>query len=161
MKSLMTVLIAALLLVAWTAGCEDKNKTTEPLAQAPAQEPAPDFPENQVPPPEPQPVAQSPASMPPRDAVQAGQAEAGPAATPVEEPAPRTAARPKAKPKESYAPAAKASRTHVVAKGDTLQKISKKFYGTTKNWKKIYEANRRTLKGGPDSLVVGTKLIIP
>ena len=29
-----------------------------------------------------------------------------------------------------------------VAKGDTLQKISKKFYGTTKKWNKIYRANK-------------------
>ncbi len=157
MKSLMTALIAAVLLVALTPGCEDKTKKAEPLIQAPPQEPMPDFPEDQVPPPEPQPVAQAPAPRP------QSTAEAGPTDSSVDEPAPRAAANPKAKakPKESYAPAAKASRTHVVAKGDTLQKISKKYYGTTKNWKKIYEANRKTLKGGPDELVVGTKLIIP
>jgi nucleoid-associated protein YgaU len=30
---------------------------------------------------------------------------------------------------------------YTVKKGDTLQKISKKFYGTTKRWNKIYKAN--------------------
>lgn len=155
MKSLMTVLIAAALLVALTAGCEDKTKKTEPVAQAPPQEPMSHFPEDQVPAPEPQPVAQAPSPQPQTTA------EAGAMDSPVDEPAPRATAKPKAKPRESYAPAAKASRTHVVAKGDTLQKISKKYYGTTKNWKKIYDANRKTLKGGPDDLAVGTKLIIP
>lgn len=157
MKSLLRVLIATALmgLVGWIAGCEDKSKTTETVAQAPAQEPLPDFPEDQVPAPEPQPAARPPAPAPQTAA------EAAPAEVPVDEPAPRAAAKPKAKPKESYAPAARSTRTYVVAKGDTLQKISKKFYGTTKNWKKIYEANRKTLKDGPDQLTVGTKLIIP
>jgi len=49
---------------------------------------------------------------------------------------------------------------YVVKKGDTLQKISKEFYGTTKRWKKIYEANMNTLKG-PDFIKKGQKLVIP
>jgi nucleoid-associated protein YgaU len=48
-------------------------------------------------------------------------------------------------------------RTHVVAKGDTLGDISKQYYGTTKNWKKIQEAN----KCDPNGLAVGQKLVIP
>jgi len=35
---------------------------------------------------------------------------------------------------------------YTVEKGDTLQKISKKFYGTTKKWNKIFEANKDKLK---------------
>ncbi|MCX5694817.1 MAG: LysM peptidoglycan-binding domain-containing protein [Candidatus Omnitrophica bacterium] len=49
---------------------------------------------------------------------------------------------------------------YTVAKNDTLQKISKKFYGTTKRWMKIYEANKDTLRG-PDKLYPGQILNIP
>ena len=79
-----------------------------------------------------------------------------------------TTARPQAapatpQPKGSYAPAPprKTARTYVVRKGDTLQKISKKFYGTTKKWRRIYKANRKTLSKGPDKLQPGMKLVIP
>ncbi|MBN2830650.1 MAG: LysM peptidoglycan-binding domain-containing protein [Candidatus Omnitrophica bacterium] len=47
-----------------------------------------------------------------------------------------------------------------VEKNDTLQKISQKFYGTTKKWPKIYEANRDTLKAS-DKLYPGQVLNIP
>ncbi len=36
---------------------------------------------------------------------------------------------------------------YTVQKGDTLQKVSNKFYGTTKKWKKIFEANKENVKG--------------
>jgi nucleoid-associated protein YgaU len=49
---------------------------------------------------------------------------------------------------------------YTVGKNDTLQKISKKFYGTTKKWNKIYEANKDTLKG-PDKVYPGQVLNIP
>jgi nucleoid-associated protein YgaU len=49
---------------------------------------------------------------------------------------------------------------YTVAKNDTLQKISKKFYGTTKRWMKIYEANKDVLRG-PDKLYPGQVLNIP
>ena len=49
---------------------------------------------------------------------------------------------------------------YTVSKNDTLQKISKKFYGTTKRWTKIYEANKDTLRG-PDKLYPGQILNIP
>ena len=49
---------------------------------------------------------------------------------------------------------------YTVAKNDTLQKISKKFYGTTKRWMKIYEANKDTLRA-PDKLYPGQTLNIP
>jgi nucleoid-associated protein YgaU len=48
---------------------------------------------------------------------------------------------------------------YTVKKNDTLQKISKKFYGTTKKWTKIYEANKDILKG-PNKLYVGQVLNI-
>ncbi|MBM3249559.1 MAG: LysM peptidoglycan-binding domain-containing protein [Candidatus Omnitrophica bacterium] len=49
---------------------------------------------------------------------------------------------------------------YTVQKGDTLQKISQKFFGTTKKWTKIYEANRDVLKS-PDKVYPGMTLNIP
>ena len=49
---------------------------------------------------------------------------------------------------------------YTVAKNDTLQKISMKFYGTTKRWMKIYEANKNVLHG-PNKLYPGQVLNIP
>ena len=49
--------------------------------------------------------------------------------------------------------------TYTVQKGDTLQKISQKFFGTTKRWMKIYDANKATLKG-PNKIYVGQVLKI-
>ena len=54
----------------------------------------------------------------------------------------------------------KAQKTYVVEKGDTLQTISDKVYGTTRKWKKIYEANRDVLES-PDMIKPGQKLVIP
>ena len=54
----------------------------------------------------------------------------------------------------------KEETTYIVKKGDTLQKISNKMYGTTKKWKKIYEANKKILKS-PDMIKPGQKLVIP
>jgi len=47
-----------------------------------------------------------------------------------------------------------------VQSGDTLQKISKKFYGTYRKWQKIYDANRNKLKN-PDAISPGLILDIP
>lgn len=49
---------------------------------------------------------------------------------------------------------------YVVKKGDTLQKISEKFFKTTTRWKDIYEANKHILKT-PDRIRPGQKLVIP
>lgn len=49
---------------------------------------------------------------------------------------------------------------YTVAKNDTLQKISKKFYGTTKKWMKIYNANKDVL-AAPNKLYPGQTLNIP
>ena len=49
---------------------------------------------------------------------------------------------------------------HVVAAGETLQKISMKYYGTTKNYPAIFEANKDKLKT-LNSVRVGQKLKIP
>ena len=54
----------------------------------------------------------------------------------------------------------KGAMVYVVKKGDTLQKISGELYGTTKKWKKIFDANKDTLED-PNKIRVGQKLIIP
>lgn len=53
-----------------------------------------------------------------------------------------------------------AMQQYTVGKGDTLQKISQKFYGTTKKWQKIYQANRDALKG-PDKIYPGQVINVP
>jgi len=49
---------------------------------------------------------------------------------------------------------------YTVQKGDTLQKISKKHYGTTKNWYKIYKFNKEMIKGF-DKIYPGQVINIP
>ena len=56
--------------------------------------------------------------------------------------------------------ASPAPRTHVIAAGDTLSKISKKYYGTPDRWTEILAANRDVLKN-ENSLVVGRTIRIP
>ncbi len=50
--------------------------------------------------------------------------------------------------------------TYTVKKNDTLQKISMHFYGTTKNWMKIYNVNKDKLKT-PDKIIPGVEIKIP
>ena len=50
--------------------------------------------------------------------------------------------------------------SYTVGKNDTLQKISMKFYGTTKKWMKIYDANKDVLHS-PNKLYAGQTLKIP
>jgi len=49
---------------------------------------------------------------------------------------------------------------YTVQKGDTLQEISHKFYGTTKKWKMLYDANADVLKS-PDRIYPGKTIRIP
>jgi nucleoid-associated protein YgaU len=58
------------------------------------------------------------------------------------------------------APVAPACEEYKVQKGDTLQKISEKFYGTTKRWTKIFEANKDKIKA-PDKIRVGQTICVP
>jgi tetratricopeptide (TPR) repeat protein len=53
-----------------------------------------------------------------------------------------------------------ASRTYVVQKGDTLQSLALRFYGTRSGWEKIYDANRGCL-ASKDQLKIGQSLTIP
>lgn len=51
------------------------------------------------------------------------------------------------------------TRYYVVQKNDTLQKISHKFYGTTRKWEFLYKTNKDVLKS-PDKLYPGAELLI-
>ncbi len=51
-------------------------------------------------------------------------------------------------------------KAYKVQKNDTLQKISKKFYDTTRRWQKIFEVNRDVLES-PDDIFPGQTLKIP
>ena len=51
-------------------------------------------------------------------------------------------------------------KTYTIQKDDTLQKISKKFYGTTTKWLKLYEVNKDVLKD-PDKVYPGVVIKIP
>jgi nucleoid-associated protein YgaU len=66
-----------------------------------------------------------------------------------------------AAPRNSYAKKSTGSKTYTVKKGDTLQEISQKMYGTTRHWRKIYNANKGVIKGGSDKIKPGMKLTIP
>jgi len=52
------------------------------------------------------------------------------------------------------------NQTYIVEKGDSLMVISKKFYGSSRHYNYIFEANKDTLKS-PSSVRIGQKLIIP
>lgn len=47
-----------------------------------------------------------------------------------------------------------------IASGDTLSGISKKYYGDSSKYMKIFEANREVIKD-PDKIYVGQKIRIP
>jgi len=51
-------------------------------------------------------------------------------------------------------------KEYKIGKNETLQKISQKFYGTTKKWITIYNYNKDVLKG-PDKVRVGQVIKIP
>lgn len=72
-----------------------------------------------------------------------------------EEVKPQASQLPPQPPQEQPAP-----RIHVVEKGQTLSQISQQYYGTSRQWQKILNANRDTLPD-PNRLTPGLKLIIP
>lgn len=52
------------------------------------------------------------------------------------------------------------ARTYIVQSGDSLSKISKKFYGNANEWRKIFEANKDRISN-PDMIQPGWALKIP
>ena len=57
-------------------------------------------------------------------------------------------------------PAPVTARTHTIAAGDTLAKISRQYYGTPDRWTDILAANRDILRD-EKSLVIGRVIRIP
>ena len=69
-------------------------------------------------------------------------------------------ARPTAPSPVSVAPPVPEVRTHVVQEGDSLTRISVRYYGTATRWQEIYDANREVLRG-ENALRPGQRLRIP
>ncbi|HEY0784185.1 MAG TPA: LysM peptidoglycan-binding domain-containing protein [Thermoanaerobaculia bacterium] len=55
---------------------------------------------------------------------------------------------------------APAQKTYTVVAGDSLSKIAQREYGNANEWRKIYEANKDTIKN-PDLIHPGQTLVIP
>lgn len=53
-----------------------------------------------------------------------------------------------------------ARRTYTVKSGDTLSEIAKREYGNASDWRRIYEANKDSIKN-PDLIYPGQTFIIP
>ena len=96
-----------------------------------------------------------PAKAEPAPAPKPAKAEPAPAPKPAKaEPAPAQ------KPAKAEAQKVELPCSHTVKTGDNLWKISKRYYGSGSDWKKIYEANKQQI-GKPDFLEPGTVLNIP
>lgn len=155
------------LVVALAAGCKqnDEPKVTMAPSQEPAREPYPEPPVNTLAP-APEAGTADHYQAPPVDTTPIPGEDVPAARSGSRTTTPRSSASSNrsrsAAPRSNYAPSSpRSGKTYLVQKGDTLQKISQKFYGTTRQWRKIYDANRAKIKGGPDKLAVGTKLTIP
>jgi len=55
---------------------------------------------------------------------------------------------------------ARAPRTYVVARGDSLSSMAARHLGDAKHWRQIYDANRDILSN-PDTLPFGRQIVIP
>ena len=62
--------------------------------------------------------------------------------------------------KSTKSGARKSGQIYVVQSGDTLFSISRKFYKSSKHWKDIFEANKKSIRN-PKDLTVGQTLVIP
>ena len=69
---------------------------------------------------------------------------------------------PRARPADlaADAPEDVAGRSYTVKAGDTLSKIAQREYGDAGEWRKIYEANKDTIKN-PDLIYPGQTFNIP
>jgi nucleoid-associated protein YgaU len=73
--------------------------------------------------------------------------------------APRPAS-PPATPSSASPNVADREKTYTVVAGDTLSKIAQREYGDASDWKRIYEANKDTIKN-PDLIYPGQTFKIP
>lgn len=64
------------------------------------------------------------------------------------------------KPAEAPPVTSDIERTYTVVAGDTLSKIATREYGDASKWKRIYEANKDTIKN-PDLIYPGQTFKIP
>ena len=62
--------------------------------------------------------------------------------------------------RDGTTPNDKTGNIHIVKSGDSLSKLSKKYYGDFEHWKQILNANKNTLKGSTN-ILVGQRLKIP
>lgn len=53
------------------------------------------------------------------------------------------------------------NRIYIVKNGDYLKKISRQFYGTSKKWTVIYNANKKVIGKNPDLIYPNQRFIIP
>jgi len=90
----------------------------------------------------------------------AAAADSAPAAVPAEPVIPVIGDQPAAAVASSDQGSAAGAQTYTVQKDDTLQKISKKLFGSYGKWYKIYEANKDKIKN-PNFVKPGTVLNIP
>lgn len=75
-------------------------------------------------------------------------------------PALRPASAPQSKPATPAAELARGGRKHTVQPGDTLSKISLKYYGNRSRWRDILNANHKVMRNEGD-LHAGQELVIP
>lgn len=73
----------------------------------------------------------------------------------------RSSLRAKTTPSVERAPASDGLRRHVVVSGDSLSGISKKYYGTTREFGRIVRANPDLLHSENTTLRIGWELVIP
>jgi nucleoid-associated protein YgaU len=51
--------------------------------------------------------------------------------------------------------------THVWKAEDTYANVAEKYYGSSKNWRFIYDYNKEIIGDNPNSIQVGAQIIIP
>jgi nucleoid-associated protein YgaU len=147
-----TLLLAALVIAMGfgVAGCGEKKTAGEPpiqLGLGPG-ETAP-----YEPLPMPDPVAQAEASPPAQPAT----AESFPPGAPKET---QAAVRPEPAPPAAVATPPAVQGRYTVQKGDTLIKISRRFYNNPAKWKDIWQANRDRIPN-PDRIMPGLEIVLP
>lgn len=123
-----------------------QTSSVKELNQQPVVSVIPRSPEPNLPPPQPQPA---PAATPP---VETPPQETAAAQKPAEPVIDSTV--------HEQTEKIETQRFYIIRRGDTLSKISTKYYGSAGQWRKILEANKQTL-ANPDKLTPGQKLIIP